>query len=222
MARHERIGKLKVLKSGGAEDDLAVVLLHGFGADASDLFPLHEVLDPEGRWTWYFPEAPLEVPIGPGFMGRAWFPISLAAMNVGFNFASVRPPGLDDSSTLVKNMLNQIPEKKVVIGGFSQGAMVATEVALRDPKAVAGLLVLSGTLLDEESWRTLAPAAAPLKFLSCHGQQDPVLPYSGGQKLYELLKKSGLTGKHVAFPGGHEIPMQALAKTREFLEDCLK
>lgn len=221
MTKHERVGKLQVLKVQGEQDDKAVVVLHGFGADASDLFPLHSVLDPDGQYNWYFPEAPLEVPIGPGFFGRAWFPISLRELETGLDFTNIRPPGMDSSSKLLLEMLKQVPEEQVVLGGFSQGAMLATEVALKHPELVKGLLIMSGTLLDEAEWTKLAVNAKGLKFLSSHGQRDPVLPYSGGQKLYEMFRKTGLEGKHIAFPGGHEIPQQVIAKAGEFIKSCL-
>ena len=218
MANHERVGKLQVLKVHGEQDNKAVVVLHGFGADASDLYPLHSVLDPKGQWNWYFPEAPLEVPIGPGFMGRAWFPISLRELETGLDFAKVRPPGIDASAKLILEMLKQMPEKEVVLGGFSQGAMLATEVSLKYPELIKGLLIMSGTLIDEPAWTHLAKNTSGMKFFSSHGQRDPVLPYSGGQRLYEMLKNAGHSGAHVAFSGGHEIPPQVLVKAAEFLK----
>lgn len=221
MGRHERIGKLQVLKKAGADESRAVILLHGFGADASDLFSLHEMLDPGEQWSWYFPEAPHEVPIGPGFYGRAWFPISLRDLETGVDYSRVRPPGLDEAARRVGEMVSRIPEEKIVIGGFSQGAMTATEVTLSHSQALQGLLIFSGTLIDQDKWRTQAAQAPGFRFLSCHGSQDSVLPYSGGQKLYELLKKSGWQGEHVAFPGGHEIGLPALVRAQEFLKSCL-
>lgn len=220
MGRHNRIGKLQVLQSLSPDPDcdVAVVMLHGFGADASDLYPLYEVLDPENRMNWYFPEAPLEVPIGPGFMGRAWFPLTLRELEQGLDFALVRPPGMDNSYRLVEEMMKSLSEKNIIMGGFSQGGMVATEVALRNPDRVKGLLALSATLLDSELWRVLSEKARNMRVFTSHGQQDPVLPYSGGQKLYEMLKKAGLSCTHTAFHGGHEIPLQVIEKARGFLK----
>jgi phospholipase/carboxylesterase len=57
----------------------AVMLLHGYGASMDDLFPLFEYLAKD--WNWFFPNAPLEVPIGPMMSGRAWFPIDMEALN---------------------------------------------------------------------------------------------------------------------------------------------
>ena len=49
-----------------------------------------------------------------------------------------------------------LPMSRFLLGGFSQGAMLATDVTLRLEEAPAGLAALSGTLLCEEEWRPRA------------------------------------------------------------------
>lgn len=218
---HETIGKLKCLRRQGDDDKQNVVLLHGFGADASDLFPLADFLDPDGKWNFYFPEAPLEVPIGPMSSGRGWFPISLRELEVGIDFTKVRPPGMDASCELVYDMIFHLNSEKLVLGGFSQGAMVSTEVALNNPNDVHGLILLSGALLDQANWAKLAPVLKGKPLLQSHGTNDPVIPYSVGQKLFEVLKGAGMIGQFLSFAGGHEIPLPVLKKTREFLTTVL-
>ena len=43
----------------------SVVLLHGYGADFSDLTSLADIIDMYQEWDWYFPNGPIEVPISP-------------------------------------------------------------------------------------------------------------------------------------------------------------
>ena len=86
-----------------AQDDEspAVLLLHGYGADQTDLAPLADMMDPDGKFHWYFPNGVLEVIIAPGFSGRAWFQIDMAeyesAMREGRlrDLTKNRPEGFD-------------------------------------------------------------------------------------------------------------------------------
>src|SRR6185437_12531546 len=75
----KRYGKLDVVEVENGRE-LCVVLFHGFGADAHDLAPLSDVSS-QIKATWIFPNAGLQVPIAPGFMGRAWFHIDVAALD---------------------------------------------------------------------------------------------------------------------------------------------
>lgn len=212
----EKVGQLKCLKREGELSNRVTVLLHGFGADASDLAPLADVIDPDGRWTFYFPNAPLEVPIGPGWTGRGWFPISLRDLEAGVDFTQIRPPGLDLSRKLISELIFHLNPEKLILGGFSQGAMVATDLAMHEPGVVDGLILYSGVLLDQPGWSRLVTGLKGKRFIQSHGTADQVLPFSAGQRLYELLKSGGAEGSLVSFPGAHEIPMPVLKKTQEF------
>ncbi|MGE3684514.1 MAG: alpha/beta hydrolase [Bdellovibrionales bacterium] len=212
-----KIGPFNCLKRPGDSDKTNVVILHGFGADANDLFPLAEYLDPDQKWTFYFPDALLEVPIGPGFMGRGWFPISVRELETGIDFTQVRPPGLDESSAAVSELIFHLNSDRLVLGGFSQGAMVSTEVAMNQPEDVAGLVLYSTTLLDEAGWAKKAPGLKGKPFIQSHGALDTVLPLAAAQRLYHLLKSAGAEGSLLTFSGAHEIPLPVLKKTQEFL-----
>ena len=215
----QKIGKLDCLKKTGENEDDVLMLLHGFGADASDLFPLGNMLDPEGAWTLVAPNAPFEVAIGPGWTGRGWFPISLRELETGVDFSQIRPPGLDEAAEMVGEVIFELNPKRLVLGGFSQGAMVSTEVTLRSPADVTGLVLWSGSMLDEPGWTKRAADLKTTKFLQSHGGADPVLPFAMAERLYKLLRAGGAEGQLVSFGGGHEIPMTVLRKTAEFIRD---
>ncbi len=205
----------------GDDEKQNVVLLHGFGADPSDLFSLADFFDPEGKWNFIFPEAPLEVPIGPHMSGRGWFPISLRELDQGIDFTKIRPPGMDASCELVYDLIFHLNSDKVVLGGFSQGAMVSAEVALSNPSDVHGLILLSAALLDQDNWIKKAPSSKGKTFIQSHGMQDSVIPFAIGQRLHEILKAAGLEGPLIAFPGGHEIPLPVLQKTKLYIGTIL-
>jgi len=69
------IAGLEVVEIPGAPDGATIILFHGFGAGAMDLVPLSGVYKQRPRPTWLFPNGPLEIPIMPGYNGRAWFPV---------------------------------------------------------------------------------------------------------------------------------------------------
>jgi phospholipase/carboxylesterase len=110
-----------------------------------------------------------------------------------------------------------LPMKKLILGGFSQGAMLTTDVALRLEEAPGALVVLSGTVLIEDVWRTKAKARAGLPVFQSHGRQDPILPYRAAERLQELFVESGMQHEFVPFDGGHTIAPDALLKLGDFL-----
>ncbi len=204
-----------------------IVLLHGYGASANDLLPLHQLLDPAQAATWYFPHGFVKVPLGPGIYGRAWFPIDIAALEEAVrtgksrDLSSISPNGIDEASQKVVSMLNEIVKEReisyqdIIIGGFSQGAMLSTDICLQAEETFAKLLILSGTLLRKEKWSELIPLKAGMPFFQSHGNQDPLLPFNLAEQLYSLLCDGNWQGNFVPFAGGHEIPDQVITTLKQ-------
>jgi phospholipase/carboxylesterase len=202
----------------------AIILLHGYGADMHDLSSLREWLDPEQRWHWYFPNGPLRIPMGGYGEGRAWFPIDLAALEEAMRRGTTRDFSGDSSREFLQAVegaeafCQQIKDQhaELIIGGFSQGAMVTSHVAARDNVSLKGLVLLSGNLVDLKTLEASTPPVIP--FFQSHGQQDAVLGFTHAEALHALLVKKGLKGTWVPFRGGHEIPLPVLQGLKSFLE----
>lgn len=205
----------------------SVLLCHGFGAPGDDLVALARVLDPRGALRWFFPAAPLELPWG----GRAWWEIDLVRLQMLQQrgerraLAEETPPGLAEARQALESVIDELVAKHgvrrdaLVIGGFSQGAMLTTEVALHAKEPFAGLVALSGTLLSESRWQEAAKATGPsLHALVTHGRRDPVLPFEGGEALRDMLTAAGATVEWLAHDGVHEIPPPALRRVIAFLQ----
>lgn len=209
-------------KSGNQK---AMVMLHGYGADFRDLASLAMELDPDENFDWYFPNGILPIAIGPHMEGRAWFPIDMIALEQSMRtgdrrpFAARVPDGLSRASEMVQNLFQEVSQnhKAVVLGGFSQGAMVSCDVALHTPQKPAALVQLSGSLLALPRWEPLLSARAGLKVFQSHGRSDSILPYAASEELADLFRKSEYAHEFVPFSGGHEIPANVLNALRIFL-----
>jgi len=129
------------------------------------------------------------------------------------------PLGMAEARARINALLDELDARlkptKIVLGGFSQGAMLACDIALRTDRALAGIALLSGTLLAADEWAPLALGRRGLPALQSHGMVDPLLPFAYAEKLRDLLRTGGLDVTWVPFRGGHEIPdtvVQALGR----------
>lgn len=216
--RVHRIGPVEVVECGRRDASVCVLMLHGYGADAFDLMPISQQLPSASRARWVFPQGVLEVPLGFQFVGRAWFPIDMAALQNAMedggyrDFSQGRPAGLDRASAAITELIAglDVPLSRLIIGGFSQGAMVAIDTCLAFDGDAAGLVAFSGALVDREGWRANISRHSQLRYVQSHGQQDPILAFDSALQLNQMFRTAGLDGVWVPFPGGHEIPAQAL------------
>jgi phospholipase/carboxylesterase len=222
----ERIGPLECQIYGQSQSEKpGVIFFHGYGADMSDLYPLAEVMDPEEKATWYFPNGPLSVVIGPGFYGRAWYQIDMARLGQLMrkgetaDLSGQRPKGLDSALDFAMEFTTSVlkSHKKIVIGGFSQGAILSTELATRLGHELAGVVLMSGTLLDQETWKNLLSKKRGLPYIQSHGHSDAVLSLEMARKLNALLNTSGWRGDFLPFTGGHEIPTPVVQRVKSFI-----
>jgi phospholipase/carboxylesterase len=218
-----RIGPLGVRSLGrGEPGGPAILLCHGFGAGGDDLVPLGRAVDLRGV-RWFFPEGPIGIDFGGGMSGRAWWEIDMERLmemrmrGEADALAEETPPGLAPARAALEATIAELEAKhdvardKLVIGGFSQGAMVTTEIALHATKPFAGLVALSGTVLSRARWQAAAKSnGKDIHALVTHGRADPLLPFEGGEALRDLLQAGGATVTWIAHRGAHEIPPPAL------------
>jgi phospholipase/carboxylesterase len=225
-----KLGTLDVRITGGTDGDggghgPVVVLLHGFGAPGDDLVGLWRAIAAPRGTRYVFPEGP--VSLGPAYGGRAWWFIDIEARMrremKGERDVTEVPEGLDLVRPQVDAMLEeavrllQPPSGKVVLGGFSQGAMLSVDVALRSPHPLAGLVVLSGTHIAANEWAAKLPSRRSLPVFMSHGREDPILPFSIAEGLRDTFLAAGLKVDWVAFRGGHGIPPAVVSGLGAFL-----
>jgi len=204
----------------GDKDSLNFVFLHGYGANGRDLVGLSQNPSLKKlKANWYFLEAPLSPPELSMFGGKAWFSITLSSLGPDAkmtDFYDQEHKEIDDSFSLVKSALWNLDMnlKNTYIGGFSQGAMMATKVFFDDPSDFKGLISLSGAPLHRKKW-SLDKAKESQKVFLSHGMQDPVLKFQCAEDLNKEI--IGLDKKTHWFNGQHEIPEKVLTDLASFI-----
>eukprot|EP01125_Pyxidicula_operculata_P022066 TRINITY_DN8859_c0_g1_i1.p1 TRINITY_DN8859_c0_g1~~TRINITY_DN8859_c0_g1_i1.p1 ORF type:complete len:309 (-),score=42.19 TRINITY_DN8859_c0_g1_i1:134-973(-) len=219
----QRIGSLDCTVLQNTENPETIVIIsHGFGANADDLVSIgHSLIKVvQKKILFVFPNAPITLDHG----GLAWWHIDIQKLYMrglaGELTAITKetPEGLDEATEKIVEVINylkskyNVPLNKFVISGFSQGAMLSTNVALTLDGEVGGLGIFSGSLICASKWEELAKSKTNIKVLQSHGKTDQILPFFLGSSLRDLLKKCGMNVDFVQFGGPHTIPQEAIAK----------
>jgi len=235
--RHEHWAGLDVCITGGLDrqgsgEGPLVVLLHGFGAPGDDLVALWRYLNVPNEVRFLFPAAPMQLDMGFGD-ARAWWMLDMEritqarAQGQWDELSQEIPRGLSPARTQIQDVLSlaretlSVPSQSLVLGGFSQGAMLSTDVALHSDIPFAGLALLSSTLIAKQEWLARFPNRKDLPVFQSHGTDDPILAFSMAQQLRDHIQTAGLPVSWVEFQGGHEIPIQVLEGLGTFLQDVL-
>ncbi|HUS31497.1 MAG TPA: dienelactone hydrolase family protein [Kofleriaceae bacterium] len=213
---------------------ITCVLLHGFGAPGDDLvalaqyIPLPAATGGAAGVRFVFPAAPIELG---GLYGdsRAWWHLDLARLEQDLRTGAIRdrrgeiPTGLAEVRTQIDALLSALKDRyavddsKLVLGGFSQGAMLALDVALHRATAPAAVILMSGTLIAESEWRPLYAKLANTPILQSHGRADSLLPFMIAELLRDDLTAAGAKVEFIPFNGGHEIPPPVLLQAGKLL-----
>lgn len=203
-----------IVRGGNGQPSL--VLLHGYGSRAGDWLQFeHKLIVPKnGRMV--FPQGPLRGPTG----SRGWWWLNIEGhIPAGErfpDFSTANPGGIKVASQLVRNLLKNVPEP-IVLGGFSQGAMLSAEIAFQTDQPLAGLVLLGGTTVNEAAWVERFPGRRRLPIFIAHGRQDWVLPFATMERFAARLKATGLDVTWFPYEGGHGIPDEVIVALNAFL-----
>lgn len=209
------------------EKNVNLILFHGYGADANDLAPLSDMIRTKHTCNWFFPQGPLDIPLGGYGVGKAWWPIPIdryQAAGADLDVSIEVPKNIDKLRAEFKKWLTMknLEPERTVIGGFSQGGMLALDLFYTFPQNFKALALLSSNLINKAYLKSLPTDLLKGKnaFIS-HGTSDPVLPVSGARSLESFMSQSGLKTKSVYFGGGHEIPLNVLNQLGVFLDQSI-
>jgi phospholipase/carboxylesterase len=213
--------RLQVIHAGDRGPP-TLVLLHGFGSSAEEWLPYSKTVTFLPAVEFLFPQGPVMMVRTDGARaGHAWWDLKLAEHRrigrPGVDLRDENTLGLVHAAALVQELLQQVGHP-VILGGFSQGAMVSGQVAFTSDAALTALVLLSGTPLNEAAWRAGIHRRKGLPVFMAHGRADDVLPFDLAEGLRDELLAAGLDVTFVAFDGGHQIPEEAVTGLRAFLE----
>lgn len=192
-----------------ARDQRAVlVLLHGYGSDENDLLGLAPELV-SGISTICL-RAPRQTPMG----GYAWFDIDW--LPTGKKLHGDQAVAARDALLPVLTALrDEFNVDKLLLGGFSQGAMMAFGLGRLAPELFSGLCLLSGLPLDEFA----AGSLTGMPVLVQHGVHDDVIPVEGGRRLKAEAEAAGAELTYGEFLMGHQICAESLRQLNGWLAD---
>lgn len=187
---------------GAEEGSSVVVLLHGRGADRHDLRGLQPALPPST--VLVTPQAPH--PGGPWGYGPGWAWYRYVAED------RVVTDTLAHSLDVLDGFLRDLPDRlgfspgRIILGGFSQGGTTSLAYALTRPGSVAGVVMLSGFLVDApEAVPVTASALEGVPLFWGHGTHDPAIPYPLGVRGRNALLSLGVDLTACDYPMGHQI-----------------
>ena len=194
---------LKYLEQANVDsrDQPLVIFLHGYGSNEQDLFGIKD--DLPAQYTYLSVRAPMVMEEG----SYQWF------RKKGEGAYNGETDDLKTSAQLLLDFVAQAAKKyhtepdKVVLVGFSQGAIMSYEVALRHPEAVGGIAALSGRILPVlKSELQPDEKRQSLAIFIGHGTADKRLPFSDATDADSLLKSVSLEPEFHAYEGvGHNI-----------------
>lgn len=199
----------------------SVIWMHGLGADGHDFVSLVPDLSlpKELGIRFIFPNAPVRpVTINGGYQMRAWYDITGITLE-----ARIDKEGIIDSilavNALIEREVNRgIPTNKIILAGFSQGAVMALTTGLRYHQPLAGILALSGYFPLHEETIALAKANRNTPIFLAHGTEDVGVPYALGIMAYSQLKDAGLPVSWHAYPMGHSVCMEEIQDISKWMQ----
>lgn len=171
-----------------------LLMMHGLGDSLAGYLWMPQVL----RLPWLnyvLPNAPDDY-----YGGFAWF-------DINGNIA----PGVHRSCELLFELLDALrakgwPTEQTVIGGFSQGGLMAIEAGLRYPHKFAGVMSISGLVCEPDKLlQGLSPVAREQRLFATHGTLDAVLPFAVTKRQMRYLKNAGINVAWHEFEKEHTI-----------------
>lgn len=195
-----------------AAADAAMVMVHGRSAGPEAILALR---------------APINRPsiscIAPTAAGGTWYPLSFLAPR------EQNEPGLSSGLGVLESLVTGLiargfPSRKIVLLGFSQGACLAAEFAVRHPRRYGGVLVLSGGVIGPPGtkWDDVTGSfdGTPV-FLGC-SDVDGHIPKERVLESERLFTRLGARVKRTLYPGmGHLVNGDEIVEVQAVLDEVL-
>lgn len=199
--------------------DKLVIFLHGVGSDGYDLITLAgEFEDTMPNAVFLSPNAPF--PYDEYSSGYQWFSLKDRSDAALHQQSQATIPILQNY--IEENLAKyELEYQDLVLIGFSQGSMMALQLAPRLPIACAAVIGFSGALINPAALMKAAIVKPPI-FL-CHGMEDQVVPIMMHKHAAKALQTMQFPlQEYIIQSSGHTISSEGLEYAKEFLQKTLK
>lgn len=198
----------------GRPANQAVILLHGYGADGSDLISLGQ------HWGQLLPDAMFIAPNAPepcagSPFGFQWFPLQVDRI-------AGRIEGAKNAAPILKEFLSDlwsqtgITPARTILAGFSQGAMMSLHVGTALDEELAGIIAFSGAFVPADGFADGRFSKPPVTLI--HGELDQVVdPNLSRQAATELSAGGYEVSLHISPNTAHGIAPDGLDFATSFL-----
>jgi len=192
--------------SGDTEDNAkhAVLFLHGYGADEKDLPDLISSLP---DLPWYSPRAPID--LGGAY---SWYQTE--------DLLKPTVTDLTESTAALWDWVDEcIPqESKLILIGFSQGGLMATQLLRTKPDRISATVILSGFLAIGELEGDAKLILGKPKVLYCRGSEDTRITKEAIAHLNDWLQThtKAITKSYPAL--GHSVDSRVMADVASYVE----
>ncbi|REG81441.1 alpha/beta hydrolase [Marinomonas pollencensis] len=198
-----------VLLETAENPDAAIIWLHGLGSDGHDFESIVPALgvQPDQKWRFVFPHAPQRpVTVNGGMMMRAWYDIYEMTLERKVDMANIEESCQQIEALVQAQIASGIDASRIVLAGFSQGGVIAYQLALTSQHSFAGVMALSTYLANKSD----LPAAEDCNngatpFLIHHGSQDPVVSPSLAIDAKNALNERGFEVEYATYDMPHSV-----------------
>lgn len=191
-----------------------IFAMHGWGSNAMDLQGLAPFIA-DGRFLVICPQGPLDVEIG-AINGYGWYQTHPGSQPDEEKVDAA----VDLLRTFIDDACARYPvdQSKIVALGFSQGGMMAYNLAVRWPERFAALVGIATAFPEYLADRVSNPEAlTKLPTMVQHGRADEMLEISRARKSVETLRKLGVEVAFHEYSGGHEVTADGVRDLSRFL-----
>ena len=199
-------------KETGANPTVAIIWMHGLGADANDFVPMLQELDLRGLppIRFIFPNADtMPVTVNGGYVMRSWYDIVATDLGRQEDEAGLRASQVKVEALIAREKARGIPASRIILAGFSQGCAMTLQTGLRHPEKLAGMLCLSGYLpLSSVAGAERSEASLGTPIFMAHGVQDPVVPFARAEDSRKVVEALGYQVEWHAYPMQHTLCLE--------------
>jgi phospholipase/carboxylesterase len=204
------------VRPADGEPEGALVLLHGRATSEHDLVPLFDDLDPDRRLVGVTPRGPLSLPPG----GAHWYKVR----SVGYPGPETFFPTYERLCGWFDALPDAlgVPVGRTVLGGFSQGAVMAYALGLGEGRPrPAGLVALSGFIPTVEGFALDLEGLDGYPVAIGHGALDPVIEATFGRRARDRLADAGADVLFRESPVAHTLDPEFLPELGAFVSRAI-